>query len=58
VDVVLAQEALALAEALEDPWLGARGRMMLGVSLTFDGRPDEAMGMLRSAAEVYAELGD
>ncbi|WP_119728786.1 ATP-binding protein [Thermomonospora amylolytica] len=50
-------EAQALAGRLDDPWTSVRITYLRGLAATFDGRPDEAIGLLREAQERFADLG-
>jgi tetratricopeptide (TPR) repeat protein len=58
MDVVLAREALALAQQLDDRWLLARGHEVLGVTLAFGPAPRTAIDELERAIALYGELGD
>jgi tetratricopeptide (TPR) repeat protein len=57
-DVTLAEEALARAAEVDDPWLVARGHKILGVARIFDGAPEAALEELERAGETFEELGD
>jgi tetratricopeptide (TPR) repeat protein len=58
MDVVLAREALGLAQQLDEGWMLARGHEVLGLTLTFGAAPAMAIPELERAIELYAELGD